>query len=82
MRETAAFITEDPLSFEFDPDTGLVSVIFVSSWQVPGSETLMKRTMRLMLTPASSQALLDNLPALQSILELAKKGPTKPRSVQ
>jgi hypothetical protein len=79
-KDIAGFITEDPLEFGYDPDTGLVSVRFLASFG--HLDVSMKRWMCLLLTPEVSRALLDNLPQLESLLEQAKKGPTKPDFLQ
>jgi hypothetical protein len=76
QRELAAFITEDPLEFEYDQDTGLVSVRFLASFG--HLDVLTKKWMRLLLTQEVSRALLDNLPKIESLLEQAKKGRTRP----
>jgi hypothetical protein len=73
-------ITEDPLDFEFDPDTGLVLVNFLASFG--HLDSTMKMRGGLLLTPEVAQALLDHLPKLESILERAKKGRTKPDFLQ
>lgn len=82
-REIGGFLTNDPVNFEFDPDTGLVSLIFLVSFDVPALGIVGgKRKVRVFLTPEASQSLLAALPTLQSLLEQGAKGPTKPDSAQ
>ena len=80
-RELASFITDKPLEFEFDPDTGVLSLIFLPRLESRGCQVL-ERSMRLMLTPEASLSLLTDLPQLEGILAQATKGPIKVRSVQ
>ena len=75
-KNIAGFLTEDPLEFGYDPDTGLVSVRFLASFG--HLDVSVKKWMCLFLTPEVSRALLENLSSLESLLEQAKKGPTKP----
>jgi hypothetical protein len=72
------YIIEKPLEFDFDPDTGLLSLVGVGSTSGPVREL----GACLMLTPKVSQALLADLPRLEAVLLQASRGPTKPRSVQ
>lgn len=82
-RELALFPTDDPLDFEYDPDTGTVSLMVLTSLTVPVLGIVdAKQTVRILLMPGAIRPLLDSLPKLQSVLEQAMKGPTKPRSVQ
>ena len=76
-------LTDRPLTFEFDPDTGIVWMTIEAGFggPEPDSPTVYK-TMRIGLTLETSRSLLAALPNLQSLLEQASKGPTKPRSVQ
>jgi hypothetical protein len=75
-----------PLTFDYDPSTGLLSVMAVSSKppqqtgtvEIPAFEV----HVTLLLTPEAWKSLLSNLPNLESLLSQASKGPTKPPSVQ
>jgi len=70
------FLIHSRLEFDYDPDTGLVSVIALAGVErqgVPGNMRL-----RLSLLPETSQSLLADLPKLEALLVRAKKGPTKP----
>ncbi len=78
-RETV-FLTEKPLEFAFDPDTGLVSVVFVAVWEHAGQA--FETRMRVLLTPETARSLQADLPKLEAVLAQAAKGPTKPRFYQ
>ncbi len=79
-------ITDKPLDLAFDPDTGLL--LMVVRGDAEYFHPILKETHKLEivqvvgLTTESSQSLLAALPKLQSLLEQAVKGPTKPGSVQ
>jgi len=76
-------LTDRSLEFEFDPDTGIVWMTVYAGYGRPDpAEPTYYLPVRVGLTLATSQALLAALPKLQSLLEQAMKGPTKPRSVQ
>ena len=75
------FLTDKPLEFEYDPDTGLLTLFLRVEMQFPNRQPELHRV-GMMLTPAASQALLADLPKLEAILERAVKGPTKPNVVQ
>jgi hypothetical protein len=82
------FITDQPLGFEFDPDTGLVSLVIHASFsglagpahQVDGRTLYMP--VRVMMTPESAQQLLADLPKVEAILVKSKQGITKPNFLQ
>jgi len=76
-------LTDQPLEFEFDPDTGIIWMTVVAGYEVSGQPG-QPQQMRILvgLTLETSRSLLAALPKLQSLLEQATKGPTKPRSVQ
>jgi hypothetical protein len=75
-----------PLEFDYDPDTGLVSLTALASFarrqtkyfEVPESQM----AICLLLTPETAQSLLADLPKLEALLSQASKGPTKPDFLQ
>jgi hypothetical protein len=71
------FLTDKPLEFEYDPDTGVLTLFLLIELR-----PLETRRVGMMLTPKASQALLADLPRLESLLVRASKGPTKPNFVQ
>ena len=79
-------LTDKPITFAFDPDTGIVLMTILGGGEY--FHPLLKQkqeiqlTLQVGLTPESSRALLAALPSLQSILEQATKGPATPGSVQ
>jgi hypothetical protein len=76
-------ITDKPLEFSFDQDTGLVTLVVHAGFGPPDSPTpSMHIPIRIMLTTESSRALLVDLPKLAEILDKAKQGITKPRFLQ
>ena len=76
-------ITDRPLEFEFDPDTGIVTLVAHAGFCSPGSsKSSMYIPIRIMLTKESSHALLNDLPKLEEILDKAKQDITKPRFLQ
>ncbi|HXY23364.1 MAG TPA: hypothetical protein VEI73_01850 [Candidatus Acidoferrum sp.] len=74
------FLTDLPLTFDYDPDTGLLSVLVQAGIQRLGVQATVN--VELLLTPKASQSLLSDLPKLETLLRRASEGPTKPRSVQ
>ncbi len=74
------FLTDSPLTFGYDPDTGLLSVEIVAGIQRLGVQTNVH--VELLLTPKASQSLLADLPKLEILLRKASEGPPKPHSVQ
>lgn len=78
------FITDQPFEFEFDPDTGLVSLVIHASFSGmagPANQTggtTLYMPVRIMLTPESAQRLLADLPKLAETLARSKEGITKP----
>ena len=79
-------LTDKPLEFSFDPDTGIVLMTIVGGGEYLDPLSKQTREMQLIyrvgLTPETSRSLLAALPNLQSILERAIEGPSKPGSVQ
>jgi len=80
-KHIAGFITDKPLELQFDPDTGLVQVIFAVEF---GNDVVgwAERKMSLFLTQKASLALLGDLPKLEAVLLKAKQGKTKPDFLQ
>jgi len=82
------FITDQPVQFELDPDTGLASLVIQASFsQMAGPANqaggaTIHMPVSVMLTPESAQALLADLPKLEAFLKRASEAPPKPRSVQ
>jgi hypothetical protein len=74
------FITDSPLSFSYDPDTGLLSVLVTAGIERLGVHSTIE--VAILLTPKVSRALLSDLPKLETLLRRASEGPAKPRSVQ
>lgn len=74
------FLTDSPLTFGYDPDTGLLSVEIAAGIQRLGVPATVH--VELLLTPKASQSLLSDLPTLETLLRKASEGPAKPRSVQ
>jgi hypothetical protein len=83
---TLSLIVNVPLTFDYDPNTQLLSVMAVSSKPPQPTGTVeipaFQVHVTLLLTPEASQSLLSELPNLESLLLQASKGPTKPASVQ
>lgn len=76
-------LTDKPLEFSFDPDTGLVTVVAHAGFCSPDSpKPTIYMPIRIMLTPESALALLTDLPKLEAVLGRAKEGITKPHFVQ
>jgi hypothetical protein len=79
-------LTDKPIKFSYDPDTGLVLMLVAGEMEYFHPILQQKQTKEwnqvIGLTPEASRVLLAVLPELQSLLEQAVKGPTKPRSVQ
>jgi hypothetical protein len=75
------FLTDKPLEFEYDPDTGVLTLFLRMDMQFL-NRALEEKRVGIMLTTAASQALLADLPKLEALLKEAAKGPTKPSSVQ
>lgn len=75
------FDVHRPLLFEFDPDTGLVTLVLISKMRTLHSEAF-DANMRVLLKPEVARALLAYLPELQEILEQATKWNTTPSSLQ
>ncbi len=76
-------ITDRPLEFSFDPDTGLVTLVVHAGFGRPDTpKTSVYIPIQIMLTTESSHALLNDLPKLAEILDKAKEGITKPRFLQ
>ena len=74
------FLTDSPLTFGYDPDTGLLSVEIAAGIQRLGVQSTVY--VEIVLTPKASQSLLADLPKLEILLRKASEGPAKPRSVQ
>lgn len=74
------FLTDSPLTFEYDPDTGLLSLGIAAGIQRLGVQSTVH--LELLLTPKASQSLLSDLPKLEILLQQASEGPAKPHSVQ
>jgi hypothetical protein len=81
-QKTFVFLTDQPLQFEFDPDTGILWVTAVAGVELLATKQQFQLPVQLGLTVETSRSLLAALPRLQSLLERALKGPTKPSSVQ
>lgn len=83
------FLTDQPIKFEFDPDTGLVSLDIRAGYSGlagPANQTDQGATLympvRVMLTPESALALLNDLPTVAAILARSKEGITRPDFLQ
>lgn len=79
-------LLDKPLKFEFDRDTGLLWVTIEGRLFPTASGPLagqhIQRNVRLAFPQQMSQALLMQLPQLETLLSQASGGPAKPRSVQ
>jgi hypothetical protein len=76
-------LTDHPLKFSFDPDTGIVWLTIEAGYGPPHPVAPVDYIpVRVGLTLATIESLLAALPELQTLLEQAVKGSTKPRSVQ
>jgi hypothetical protein len=76
-------ITDKPLEFSFDPDTGLITLVAHAGFGPPDSPTpRIYIPIQILLTMESSRALLNDLPKLAETLDKAKQGITKPRFLQ
>lgn len=79
-------IIDSHLTFEYDPDTGLLSVVATGAMSRQTTEKIdvpaFSMSVNLLLTPETSRQLLADLPVLERLLEQASKGPAKPHSVQ
>jgi len=79
-------IIDSPLTFGYDPDTGLLSVVATGEMQQQKTQKIevpaFSMSVILFLTPKAARQLLSDIPALEKLLEQASKGPTKPHSVQ
>jgi hypothetical protein len=86
QRSGPNIITDKPLEFSFDPDTGIVLMTIVGGGEIYDPLAKQKRELqmifRVALTQETSRSLLAALPNLQSILERAIEGPSKQGSVQ
>jgi hypothetical protein len=75
------FLVDSPLTFAYEPDTGLLSVSAVASMQRQQTEKIQvepfRMNLNLLLTPETSWSLLVDLPGLENLLLQAKKGRTK-----
>jgi hypothetical protein len=86
MSPVTALIVNSPLAFEYDPNTGLLSV--VANGEMPPQKTqnlewpAFPMSAILLLTPKIAQQLLADLPKLERLLERASKGPDKPDFLQ
>lgn len=76
------FLTDKPIEFSFDPETGLVALVFECGFGQPGNPVTSYMPVTILLTPVSAQALQNDLPKLEAILERAKEGITKPDFLQ
>ena len=80
------YLVDEPVLFEYDQDTGLLWATIEALVYFPqtyaGEGPQIPKTLRLALTPKTSQWLLGQLPILQSLLLQASKGPTKPNFLQ
>jgi hypothetical protein len=80
------FMVNTPLAFEYDQDTGLLSVVAVASMQRQTTEKAdiptFEMNLILYLTPETARRLLSDLPKLEMLLRQASEGPPTPRSVQ
>jgi len=74
------FLTDSPLNFDYDPNTGLLSLEIAAGIQRLGVQTTVH--VEILLTPKASQSLLSDLSKLETLLRKASEGPSKPRSVQ
>jgi hypothetical protein len=76
-------ITDKPLEFSFDQDTGLVTLVVHAGFGPPdNSKPSIYIPIQIMLTPESAQTLLTDLPKLAETLDKAKQGITMPRFLQ
>lgn len=81
-----SMIASKAIRFSLDPDTGLVHLTVGGEIEFYNPILQQKQTREweqvIGLPMEISRALLSALPALQSLLEKALKGPTKPSSLQ
>jgi len=86
MPSLLPLIVDCPLAFDYDPDTGLLSVVATGTMQRQTTQKidvpLFPMSVILHLTPKISRQLLADLPLAERLLAQASEGPTKPRSVQ
>jgi hypothetical protein len=75
------FEVHRPLVFEFDPGTGLTTMVLaIKMRQVDFAP--FDVSMRVLLTPEIARSLLVYLPELQNLLEQATKPQAKPNFLQ
>jgi hypothetical protein len=75
------FIADGPIELHLDHETGLLLLSVPAGMRLPnGAESQMR--LQLLLPPATGQALLADLPTLQTLLERQAAGPSRPASIQ
>lgn len=76
MAGIVSHIIDAPLEFDLDSQTGLVSIKALASYK--SGEHAIQMFQKLLLTPATGNALLAALPQLQALLEKQASNPAKP----
>jgi hypothetical protein len=86
VQKPLVYLTDSPLQFEFDRDTGLLSVKVLASfaYRNPISQETepVDQAVVILMTPGTSQLLLAQLPELRTVLQQASEGPSKPDFLQ
>ena len=80
------YLVDSSIQFDLDPDTGLLWVTIEALAYFPntyaGEGPRIPQTVRLALTPKTSQELLGRIPEIETLLLQASKGAAKPDFLQ
>jgi hypothetical protein len=75
-------MTDKPLRFELEADTGLVWIYVQAGYGNDTNNTYSEIENRIVLTPNSSAAMLRNLDAIAKVLRSSQSGPIRPKHLQ